>query len=662
VAPTFVFTPMHVETCPEYDSVRPIGWGVLCYDASEKQPECECPGNPVRFAAKEKFQIETDYAGPQGLEFTRHYSSTKFRSSWSHTYAKRLTTTWKAYKTGVIYPSLTYIWDPALRLWISNGGKPEAVEHIFTTTITGPNGYGYSFTSWDRGATWFAESDVNATLTALEFDADRNILKWRMTTASNDAETYDGQGKLIAIEFASGRVQTLTYSDAGTPADIAPAPNLLIQVGDNFGRQLQFRYDATSRMIKMIDPAGKESSYTYHPTLGIVDSVTHPDGLKRVYHYDEAAHLVAPSGFKHVLTGISDELSPGNLVRYGTYKWSYDLPASTEHAGGVYKYTFDFINNTLIDPLGAVKRYSFATKNGRKLQDGVGQPNGNGAEVWSSITHDDNGNPRAERNLNGVGTVRIFNLARNLESSRVEGSNPTVVRTISTQWHATLRLPLAIAGPLLRTTMTYDPAGRLTSKTKQATADTNGSAAFGAALIGKARKSTYTYTDTGLLRTKRSPRTDVDDTTTYDYDAAGNLTRITNAANHIVTLSSYDANGRPGRVTDANNLQTDLTYSPRGWLTSSKTGSEITTYDYDGVGHMTRATVPGGLTLTYTYDPAQRLTGIADNLGNSITYTLDNMGNRLGDQVRDPNGTLARQTARIYDVLGRVKQVTGAQQ
>ena len=61
-------------------------------------------------------------------------------------------------------------------------------------------------------------------------------------------------------------------------------------------------------------------------------------------------------------------------------------------------------------------------------------------------------------------------------------------------------------------------------------------------------------------------------------------------------------------------------------------------------------------------DDAHRLTSIADSLGNRIAYTLDAMGNRITEQVKDPKSVLARQTTRVYDALNRLQQITGGQQ
>jgi YD repeat-containing protein len=250
----------------------------------------------------------------------------------------------------------------------------------------------------------------------------------------------------------------------------------------------------------------------------------------------------------------------------------------------------------------------------------------------------------------------------------VEASGTPQARTISTQWHPTYRLPVAIAEPLRLTTFNYDASGNLLNKTVQATTDSNGNQGFNAPVTGSPRTWSYTYNQYGQVLTAKGPRTDVNDTTSYAYDSSsGNLLTITNAAGQVTSLSNYDLNGRVGTITDPNGLTTNLSYSPRGWLLSKSvtapgTGSQLTSYQYDGVGQLISVNLPDNSTITYTYDPAHRLTNIADSLGNSIAYTLDAMGNRVSEQTKDPTGTLSRQVTRIYDALNRLQQVTGAVQ
>ena len=80
---------------------------------------------------------------------------------------------------------------------------------------------------------------------------------------------------------------------------------------------------------------------------------------------------------------------------------------------------------------------------------------------------------------------------------------------------------------------------------------------------------------------------------------------------------------------------TALTYSPRGWLKSRTVGGETTTYAYDAAGQLTQVTQPDGSLTQYTYDAAHRLVQVQDGLGNRIVYTLDAVGNRIAEEAFD---------------------------
>lgn len=129
----------------------------------------------------------------------------------------------------------------------------------------------------------------------------------------------------------------------------------------------------------------------------------------------------------------------------------------------------------------------------------------------------------------------------------------------------------------------------------------------------------------------------------------------------------YDKAGRIRQMIDPKGVVTDITYTPRGWVSTVSTtapGStaRFTNYSYDSVGQLTGVTQPDGSTLSYSYDAAHRLVGVTDAKGNTISYTLDNVGNRIGEEVRDPAGSLQRAISRSFDALNRLQQVTGAAQ
>ncbi|RSZ56840.1 RHS repeat protein, partial [Massilia atriviolacea] len=83
---------------------------------------------------------------------------------------------------------------------------------------------------------------------------------------------------------------------------------------------------------------------------------------------------------------------------------------------------------------------------------------------------------------------------------------------------------------------------------------------------------------------------------------------------------------------------------------------------YDGVGQVKTVTLPDQSVINYTYDDAHRLTDLVDGRGNRIHYELDNMGNRIKEEVSDPSGQLARQSKRAFDVLNRLQEQTGGAQ
>jgi YD repeat-containing protein len=666
-----------VRACP--DSSSTTDGAISGPTADEKKPECSCDGNPISLGAKSKIQAEKDYSTEHGLEFTRHYSSLNAGSSpemltryWRHSYSKRLF-------SSAISPLVRK--RPGVFTFTSGRWYPQdypAPPGKNAARIYDASGYGVYFES-DGAGGWVADPDVKARLVSSAPDAQGVIHEWTLYRDDDSVEKYNVVGQLVSQRFRSGNERTLTYSIEPilVPGESAQE-GLLIEVRDNFGASLQFRYDTDRRMSKMIDAAGQEYSYAY---MGdVLESVTRPDGLKVVYHYNEPAYVTGSlTGL--LLTGISREISPSNIVRYATFKYENSLPISTEHAGGVEKYSFNYGNNTVTDPLETVRSQYFAEVQGRKMQYMMVQPGGKGVPAANNYrTFDVNGNIDFIFDFNANKTCYKYDLSRNLEVARVEGLRQSdscteafsataltvESRKISTQWHAAFRIPVGKAEPKLRTKLEYDAAGNLSTKTLQATSDLTGALGFNATLVGSPRIWKYTYNDVGQLLTEVGPRTDVVAKTSYTYDAQGNLRTITNAAGQITTLSNYDPHGHVGRIEDANGLATTFEYTPRGLLAMRNVSgagvNETTTFRYDGAGQLREVVMPDLSAVYYTYDDAGRLTDVVDKAGNKIHYTLDNMGNRLKEEVSDTGGVLARQTARIYNNLNRLEQVTGAAQ
>jgi len=637
-----------------------------CLVLSEKQSGKCCLGNPVNPATGNKYEEETDLASviAGGLSLTRYYNTGRatpltrvFGGFWQHNYSRKVTVE----GTG----------DQAA--YYSSDGK------VLTFHLV-------------AGA-WVADADVADVLLELK-DASGKRTGWKYTVAANDGtEAFDASGNPLSIQSRSGLTTSFVYSDgtdgaasgsggffldaSGNSTGAVLAKGLLLKVADVFGRALQFGYDSSYRIVKITDPAGGATLYGYGARSNLT-SVTYPDGKQRQYLYNEPTQTGGAT-LPYNLTGIVDE----NGARFATFAYdSFGRAIKTTHnvAGGgeVNRYTLTYDvpggQTTIVDPLGTARPNGWQTILGVVKQIAETQPEASGTGMASTaIGHDANGNVASRTDFNGNRTNYTYDLARNLETSRTEGLTSAggtrpQTRTITTEWHAMFRLPTRIAEPLRLTTNVYDPdgsqcgaRGALCSRSIRATSDAAGAQGFSAMPAGAPRTWTYTYNANGQVLTVNGPRNDVSDITTRTYDTQGNVASITNAAGHVTNITAYNAHGQPRTIVDPNGMTTTLGYDARQRLTSRNSGGEVTSYDYDGAGQLTKVTLPDGSYLSYSYDAAHRLTGMSDNLGNSIAYTLDAMGNRTQEQVFDPASALAQKRSRVYNSLNRLFRELGAQ-
>ncbi len=186
------------------------------------------------------------------------------------------------------------------------------------------------------------------------------------------------------------------------------------------------------------------------------------------------------------------------------------------------------------------------------------------------------------------------------------------------------------------------------------------SALFGGQVQAVERSVSYTYNALGLVETVDGPRTDVSDVTTYGYDGQGHLSSVTNALGHVTSLSNFNALGYPQTITDANGVVSALSYTAQGWLSSVTRGGFTTTYTYNAVGDITQLTQGDGSSLTYTWDDARRLVAVTNNLGDKVEYDFDAMGNRTAQRLKDASNNLTQQHQWVYDELGRLLRSVGA--
>ncbi|AEM50359.1 RHS repeat-associated core domain-containing protein [Stenotrophomonas maltophilia] len=651
--------------------------------ANARDPGSPFEGDPINTSTGNFYRQETDFESPSGLMFRRFYNSSPRAPGSS------------------LGPQWRHLFDRRLEVLASNTGA--AGEYTFIRAIR-PDGSSERFTRTSSG--WTVDADVADVLVDREAGTGYAL----QLAANRQTEIYDATGLLKEVYDAAGKkLLSLQYSDATTPADVAPVAGLLLTVGDASGRTLRFKYDVSSRLTTMMLPDGASQTFGYNPA-GQLASVTYPDATSKGYIYNETANSPTVAGTSF-LTGIVDEKG----VRYETIKFDYTHRAyHAEFAGGVDTTTLDYAASTwkgtlpvtVKGPLGATSKLGFVdTGKGRLMPAGGSAACGDQCnQPYKAMTYDVNGYPASVTDFKGI-TTRTTYTADGLLAEQVDAADTPQQRTTTTTWDSALRSPLSrvvknSAGVVVSSSSwKYNALGLEVARCE---VDPANSAAVGYA-CGTAtnapagvRQWTTAYCSAvdathcpqvGLVLAEDGPRSDVQDVTGYSYyltadesgcgvlggscHRAGDLQTETNALDQVTTRLAYDRNGRVSRLRDATGTIHDFGYSTRGKLTSiterssvdgtASTNDRVTSLSYDATGNVASVVDPDGVSLSYTYDDAHRLVQINDGAGNSIRYTLDVAGNRTKEEVFDAGGGLKRSLSRVYNKLGQlVSQKTAA--
>jgi RHS repeat-associated protein len=449
---------------------------------------------------------------------------------------------------------------------------------------------------------------------------------------------------------------TINYNTGAGPGD-GPA-----SVTDGFGHSLTFSYQADStgvkRLASITDPANHTVQYAYD-NYGNLTTVTNADSTTTSYVYAAGSY----AGY-HLLTTLTDEAN--NAYATWAYSTSNGKASSEQLAGGVNSYSFTYSPNgstgssSVTDPLGKSRTYNQSLIWGAyRMTSSTAVCPGCGEDA--SRSYDANGDITSRTDFNGNQTTYVYDVTTNRETSRTEAYGTAQARTITTQWNSSWRQPSLITEPSRTTAFAYDgdpsvscggATGSLCSKTVTDTTVTP----------NVLRTWSYTYDTYGRMLTAKGPRTDVNSTTTYTYytcttgSQCGQLNTVTDPVGNVTTYNTYNVHGQPLTMTDPNGVVTTLTYDNRLRLTSRQVGSETTSLSYYSTGLLKQVTLPDSSYVLYTYDNAHRLTKISDGAGNSIQYTLDNMGNRTAEKTYDPSSVLHRTHTRAYNALNELYQ------
>ncbi|MCC7155820.1 MAG: RHS repeat protein, partial [Bryobacterales bacterium] len=586
--------------------------------ASDKSlgPDCvgnvAC-GNPINITSGNKYQEVTDYetAGANKLRFTRYYNSLSDLNGSPSILGKA----WRS-----TFDRTLYFLSP--------------------TSLIAERETGRTLTFHLSAGKWTPDSDVDLKLTQSGSGAGST---WTLTDSGDTVETYHAltadSAVLTAIQARGGYTQTLTRDASG----------VLQTVTDSFGRSLQFAYQ-DGFLRTLTTPDTLSLTYGYTSPNGAPDRLTSvaystAPATSQTYLYENTS-------LPYALTGITDEnggrfatwtYDAAGRARLSQHNAGADRVLAAYNANGT---------RTVTNALGQQEIYTFSILQGvRKVIRINRLATPKTPAAVRTFTYDANGYLSSETDWKGRQTTYV-NDARGLPLTITEAVGTPVERVTTIAYDPAFHVPTSIVEPGVTTEFTYDGAGNLLTRTLTDTTTTtipyptNGAKRVWTYTWGANGLLASVRGPRTALNQLKSFTYDGSGTLIQTTDALGHQIRVTQHTGGGLPLTIVDANGLTTELTydDRLRLKTS-TITLAG-------GPRTTTYDYDAVGNLTKVILPDGSFLSGTYDLAHRLTTVRDRLNQTVSYSLDLSGNRTQTVFRNSSSVVTRTKSAEYDALG----------
>ncbi|MBK8753245.1 MAG: hypothetical protein IPL99_17140 [Candidatus Competibacteraceae bacterium] len=407
--------------------------------------------------------------------------------------------------------------------------------------------------------------------------------------------SYDPRGRLSSVTQGS-RTTRLSYDAGGFLSNATdPLGRVTTFANDAVGRvltqtlpdarQIGFAYDAGSNLTALTPPGQPAHGFSYTPVnlTAAYRPPTVPGGGDTLYGYNldrQPTQITRPDG--GVITSAYD--AGGRLSTLTT-------------PTGVYSYSYTAAGQ--ISGITAPGNLALAYGYNQALLTGVTWSGTVAGQVGFAYDNDfrvtaitvNGSTPIAyqydpDSLLTGAGSLA---LTRNSQNGLLTGTTLDKVSDSDsydsfgeiTGYTANYNA----ATSLLTVQYTYDQGGRITQKVE--------TVAGGAAVT-----SSYGYDALGqLIEVKRNGAT----VARYSYDANGNRLSFTGSG---TVNGTYDAQDRLLTYGTAT-----YTYTANGELKTKTSGGQTTTYDYDALGNLRGVTLPGGTPIAYLIDGQNRRIG-----------------------------------------------------
>ena len=540
-------------------------------------------------------------AGP--LSFRRTYISSltdKFTSplgyGWTHNQDLRLifpTTTDPGFvKFKDPSGNLYWFWDTGIGRYIPYSG--------YTASLTKNAGSPVTYTLQDQS------------LNVYTFDENGKV-----------TSRVNAVGQTLTYEYVSGKLDRVSY-DATHYLEFdydLENPNLLKLVKDQTGtRSVTFYYDSNGDLDKFDDVLGQTWDYDYanHLLTDIFDDngdlVLHNEydtegrALKQFDgRYDGTSNIKPIAELTYNLDGTTTIIE-ANGNRAHTYNTAGTLTGDLNEYGGdtIKEYDSNFRPTNIIDP-------DFTDPST------VTDPNQRITILdWS----DDGANLEYVKDGSGGETfIRYENIG-----------SPNSPTEVTDSYSNKTKYTYADTGfPTVPTKVEYFDANSVLISSTQFTyyPPSSGASAGKVEVItdGRLNQTRYTYTALGQVDTVTiAYQTASAQTTDYDYDILGHLTKVTDPAG-VITLNQYDAAGRLTRtIQNVDPTYTGVGDPPQNSVSGDDIFNLYTRYYYDVRGNQIAVVdTDWNITRTY-YDFASLPVGVVQNLVINGTPTSDESG------------------------------------
>jgi RHS repeat-associated protein len=414
------------------------------------------------------------------------------------------------------------------------------------------------------------------------YDQNGNVISTTDPLHHTTQSQYDARGRLVTTIDANGAATRYTYDDNGDTTSIT----------DAVGNTTQFAYDQRGRLIRLTDPLGKTIQYQYDGANNLVDKIDR-DGREIQYQYDELNNAIQETW-----------VGGNNVVHY-----HYDAAGNGISTSDAFSSLTDSYNarNQLVgeDNAGTpgaphvALSYAF-------------DPAGNLLSVVDTV----NGQSDAQTNYQYDAANRTIQVTQSGTGIAPERVNITYTPTNAI---STIDRFSDLAGTQLvvHSAYSYDALNRITALTHS---------------HGSTTLASYNYSFDAAGNITQI--TDIDGTSTFGYDATGQLTSAAFTDGHNPNRSySWDANGNP--------QGTGVVIGPDNRLSADGTF----TYQYDGEGNLIlRTEIATGKTRQFVWDYRNRLVSVVDKdaggtLVQQVDLTYDTIDRRISKRVRDASSS-----------------------